>query len=166
MEYQKIINFLDNTPNQPTKFTKKNWVGINDDSHGSHNTTSQIEFKTSMLRSSLCYYIYAYYAYIFLRGTITIAALAGVRENNGIQVAFKNRAPFTNCINERNNTQIDNAKDIDIVMPMYNVIEYSDNYSKTSCSLSQYYRDEPALTNAGTFANFLVTVLRLNLKKK
>ena len=58
-------------------------------------------------------------------------------------VAFKNFAPFTNCISEINNTQVDNAKDIDIVMPVYNLIEYSDNYAKTSGSLWQYYRDEP-----------------------
>ena len=58
-------------------------------------------------------------------------------------VIFKNCAPFTNCISEINNTQIDNAKDIDIVMPMYNLIEYSDNYAKTTGSLWQYYRDEP-----------------------
>ena len=56
-------------------------------------------------------------------------------------VAFKNCALFTNCISEIDNTQIDNAKYIDIVMPMYNLIEYSDNYSKTSGSLCQYYRD-------------------------
>ena len=55
----------------------------------------------------------------------------------------KNCAPFINCISEINNTQIDNAKDIDIVMPMYNLIEYSDNYAKTSESLWQYFRDEP-----------------------
>ena len=58
-------------------------------------------------------------------------------------VAFKNCAPFINCISEINNTQVDNAKDIDIVMPMYNLIEYSDNYVKTSGSLWKYYRDKP-----------------------
>ena len=58
-------------------------------------------------------------------------------------MAFKNCAPFTNCISEINNTQVDNAKDIDIIMPMYNLIEYSDNYVKTSGSLWQYFRDEP-----------------------
>ena len=57
---------------------------------------------------------------------------------------FKNCAPFADCISEINNTQIDNAKDIDVVMPMYNLIEYNDNYSKTSESLQQHYRDEPA----------------------
>ena len=58
-------------------------------------------------------------------------------------MAFKNCAPFTNCISEINITQVDNAKDIDIVMPMYNLIEYSNNYAKTSGSLWQYFRDEP-----------------------
>ena len=58
-------------------------------------------------------------------------------------VAFKNFAPFINCISEINNLQIGNAKDVDIVMSMYNLIEYSDNYAKTSGSLWQYFRDEP-----------------------
>ena len=69
------------------------------------------------------------------------AARQGDERDKG--VAFKNCAPFINCISEINNTQIDNAKDIDIVMPMYNLIEYSDNYAKTSGSLWQYFRDEP-----------------------
>ena len=69
MEYQKIINFLDNTPNQPTKLRKKNWVEINDDSRWTYNTNSQIKFKTSMLRSSLCGYSDAF---ILVSGTLTI----------------------------------------------------------------------------------------------
>ena len=63
------------------------------------------------------------------------------KRNKG--VIFKNCAPFTKCINRINNTDIDNAQDIDIVMPMYNLIEYSDNYSKTSRSLWKYYEDDP-----------------------
>ena len=58
------------------------------------------------------------------------------------EITFKNCAPFTKCISRINNTDIDNAHDIDIVMPMYNLIEYSDNYSKTSGSLWQYYKDD------------------------
>ena len=58
-------------------------------------------------------------------------------------VPFKNCAPFTNCMSEINNTQVGNAKDIDILMPMYNLIEYSDNYAKTTGSLWQYFRDGP-----------------------
>ena len=70
MEYQEIINLLDNTPNQPTKFRTKNWVEINDESHGMYNTNSQIKFKTSMLRSNLCDYSDAY---ILVKGTISVA---------------------------------------------------------------------------------------------
>ena len=62
-------------------------------------------------------------------------------------------SPFTDCISEINNTRIDNAKNIDAVIPTYNLIEYSDNYSKTLGSLWQYYRDEPALTDAGAITD-------------
>ena len=117
MEYQKIINLLDSTQNQPTKFRTKNWVEINDNSRGTHNTNTQIKFKTSMLRSSLCDYKDAY---ILVSGTITVAGLAAGGGNNNIQVVFKNCAPLTNCMSEINNTQIDNAKDINVVMTMYN----------------------------------------------
>ena len=65
-----------------------------------------------------------------MSGTITVAALAAGGENNNIKVVIKNCAPFTNCISEIKNTQIDNTKDIDVVMAMYNLREYSDNYSK------------------------------------
>ena len=67
---------------------------------------------------------------------------------------FKNCAPFTNCISEISNTQVDNAKDIDIVMPMYNLIEYSDNYSKISRSLWQYCKDIPTAENNNAIVNF------------
>ena len=88
-----------------------------------------------MLRSSLCDYSDAY---ILVKVTIAVntTSAAGANANNtDKKVRFKNFAPFTNCISVINNTQIDNAKDIDIVIPMYNLIEYSDNYSKTSGSL-------------------------------
>ena len=110
-----------------------------------------------MLKSSLCDYSDAY---ILVKGTITIAPVpppAANPNNNDKEVVFKNYAPFTKCISEINNTQIDNAKDIDVVMPMYNLIEYSDNYSEISWCLWQYYRDEPALTDAGAIANFHAT---------
>ena len=98
-----------------------------------------------MLKSSLCD---CSDAYILVKGRITITgagtyAAARQADERDKGVAFKNYAPFTNCISEINNTQIDNAKDIDIIMPMYNLIEYSDNYAKTSGSLWQYFRDEP-----------------------
>ena len=98
-----------------------------------------------MLRSSLCDYRDAY---ILVKGKITITeardhAAARQADERDKGVAFKNRAPFTNCISEINNTQIDNCKDIDIVMLLCNLLKYSDNYEKTSASLWQYYRDEP-----------------------
>ena len=99
-----------------------------------------------MLRSNLCDYADAY---ILVKGTITItgagdddAAKRLDERNKG--VIFKNCAPFTKCISRINNKDIDNAQDIDIVMPMYNLIEYSDSYSKKSGSLWQYYKDDPS----------------------
>ena len=98
-----------------------------------------------MLKSSLCDYNDAY---SLVKGRITIIgvgadAVARQADERDKGVAFKNCTPFTNCISEINNTQVDNAKDIDIVMPMYNLKEYSDNYAKTTGSLWQYFRDEP-----------------------
>ena len=89
-----------------------------------------------------------WYAYILVKETITITAegdddTAERIDERNKDVIFKNCAPFTKCISRINNTDIDNAQDIDIVMPMYNLIEYSDNYSKTSGSLWQYYKDDP-----------------------
>ena len=144
MEYQKITNLIDDTSNQPSKFKTRNWVEINDESRGAYNVNSQIKFKTTMLKSSLCDYSDAY---ILVKRTISAnntAAAGAAVNNNDRKVIFKNCAPFTNCISEINNTQIDNAKDIDIVMPMYNLIEYSDNYAKTTGSLWQYCKDIPA----------------------
>ena len=98
-----------------------------------------------MLRSSLCDYADSY---ILVKGTMTITGAeddAATRQadekNKG--VTFKNGAPFTKCISRINNTDIDNAHDIDIVIPVYNLIECSDNYAKTSGRLWQYYKDDP-----------------------
>ena len=107
----------------------KNWVEINDDSRGAYSVNRKIKFKTTMLRSSLCDYSDAC---ILVKGTITVnnTGADAAPNNRNKKVIFKNCAPFTNCISEINNTQIDNAKDIDIVIPMYNLTGYSDNYSK------------------------------------
>ena len=98
-----------------------------------------------MLKSSLCDYSDVY---ILVKGKITITgagddAAGRQADERDKGVAFKNCAPFTNAITEINNTQIGNCKDIDIVMPLYNILEYRDNYAKTSRSLWQYYRDQP-----------------------
>ena len=98
----------------------------------------QIRFKISMLRSDLCDYIDAY---ITVEGTITFADPNDA--NYKKRLAFKNNAPFIFCISKINNTFTENAEDLDIVMPMYNLIEYSNNNSKTSKNLWNYYRDQP-----------------------
>ena len=130
MENQKIINLLDNTPNQPTKSRSKNWVKINDDARGMYNTNNQIKFKTSMLKSSLSNYSDVY---ILVSRTITItgegdndAAKRANERNEGVIIEIS--LPLTDCISEINNTQIANAKDIDVVIPMYNLNEYSNDY--------------------------------------
>ena len=166
MEYQKIANLIDDNTiinnksiimiiNQPSKFRTRNWIEINDESRGVYNVNSQIKFKTTMLLlQSLCDYSDTY---ILVKGTISVnnsAAASAAANNTNKKLIFKNCAPFTNCISEINNTQIDNAKDIDIVMPMYNLIESSDNYTKTTGSLWQYCKDIPA-RNAN--ANGIIT---------
>ena len=106
MKYQKIANLIDDTPNQPSKFRTKNWVEINDESRGAYNANSQIKFKTTMLKSSLCDYSDAY---ILAKGTISVNDTAGAGaavNNTNKKVIFKNCAPFTNCISEINNTQM------------------------------------------------------------
>ena len=145
MEYQKIINLSDNTENEPYNFRARNLVKINDGSPGTYNKDNQIQFKTSKMRSNLCGFSDAY---ILATGTITVAG-AGAEDNakrldeRSEGVIFKNCAPFTNCISKININQIDNAKGIDVVMPMYNLIKNSDNYLKTSGSLWHYYRNDP-----------------------
>ena len=117
--------------NQLSKFRTKNWIETNDQSRVVYNTSSDIRFRITMLKSSLCDYSDAY---IIVKGTITItqagddaAARKTNQRNKGI--IFKDCAPFINCKSELNKTEIDNAKDIDIVIPMYNAIE--NNYLET-----------------------------------
>ena len=103
--------------------------------------------------SSLCDYSDAY---ILVKGNISVnnTETAAAPNNVNKKVIFKNCAPFTNCRRKINNTQIDNAEYIDIVLPMYNLIEYSDNYSKTSGSLWKYCKEIPAVDDDGDIAIF------------
>ena len=102
MEYQKIANFLDDASNQPSKFKTKNYVEINDVSRGTYSANSEIHFKTTMLKCSLCDYGDGY---ILVRGTITVnntAAADADANNTNKKVIFKNCDPFTNCVSEIN----------------------------------------------------------------
>ena len=116
-----------------------------------------------MLRSSLFDYSDVY---ALVSGAITVAALVVGRGNNNIQVVFKNCALFVNCITKLNNTQLVNSKGINVVMPMYNLIEFSGSYSKTSGGLWQYYRDEQALTDIATLDIFPDNSALFKLKQK
>ena len=143
MEYQKITNLLGTTLDEIPRFITKKWVEVHDQSGSAddrYKPNKQIRFKTSMLRSDLCDYSDAY---IVVKGTITLDGAANANKRNK-GTAFKNNAPFISCISKINNTLIDNAKDLDVVMPMYNLLEYSKNYRKTTGSLWNYYRDEPS----------------------
>ena len=132
---------IDDTSDQPSKFRTKNWVEINDKSRGGYNINSHIKCKTTMLKSIFCDYSNAY---ILVKGKITITG-------RGADAAA--RQADERDKGEINNTQVDNAKDIDTVTPMYNLIEYSDNYARTSGSLWQSYRDEPN-DNLADFESF------------
>ena len=141
MEYQNIINLLDTTFGNVPSFITKNWIEVYDQSGTAENRykpSKQIRFKTSMLRSDLCDYSDAY---IVVKGDITV--LRGNNDAYEKKLAFKNNAPFISCISKIYNTLIDNAEDLDVLMPMYNLIEYSKNCRKTTGTLWNYYRDEP-----------------------
>ena len=112
------------------------------------------------MRSNLCDYsernYNTYYSYILVKETITVpnTSVTGAAVNNtNKKVIFKNCATFTDCITEINNTQIHDAQKIDVVMPLHNLIEYNDAYSKIS-GLWQYYKDEPVLDNNGNIIDF------------
>ena len=130
----------DDKPNQPTKSITKNWFEISDESQGTYNNYSD-DYSD---------------VYILVKGNKTVEKGTTAAPNNpNKKVIFKNIAPFTICISRMNNTQVDDAQYIDVVMRMYNLLEYSDNYSKTSRILWQYCRDEPAINAAdGEIADF------------
>ena len=123
MEAQKIINLLDNTENEYLKFATKKWYVMDNESNGNYSKDEEVKFLTRPIESSLCDYSDAY---ILVTGNI-----AATPNNAATQVVFKNCAPFEKCRTEINETFIDEADFINIAMPMYHLIEYSDNYSDT-----------------------------------
>ena len=147
MEYDKINNLLlseDNESEKLSKFVTREYVRVNSLSN-TYNENKSIRFKTPMLRSNLCDYSDAY---ILVKGTITVTApranngTNNIRDKKNRPVIFKNNAPFVSCITRINGELIEFADDLDIVMSMNNLLEYSKNYRKTIGSLYNYYRDE------------------------
>ena len=144
MENQKIISLLGKIDTGSKHFATKKWYIINDENNANYgvdkntgaNTPDTIKYDTRVLKPNLCDYAEAY---ILVDGTIRAAN----NVNNNTRLALKNCVPFTKCNLEINDEHVDTAENLDIVMPMYNLIEYSDNYQDSSATLYQYKRDEP-----------------------
>ena len=129
METQKIVNLLNDSNNENSKFATKKWYVIDSDSKGKYSHKNPIKFLTSSLESNLCHYSDAY---ILVTGNITVTG-----GNANTKKAFKKCATFTECKTEINETFVDEIEHVNIAMPMYNLIEYSDNYSDTSGNLKE-----------------------------
>ena len=134
----------DNESKQLSKFVTREYVKVKSLSN-TYNENKSIRFKTPMLRSNLCDYSDGY---ILVKGTITVTAPGvnnnanNIRDKRNRPLILKNNAPFVSCITRINIELIENADDLDIVMPLFNLLEYSKNYRKTIRSLCNYYRDE------------------------
>ena len=148
MENQNIINLLDKIDTDSKHFATKKWYIINDENNTNYgvnkdtgaNNPNTIKYDSRVLKPNLCDYAEAY---ILVDGTIR-----GTGGNDNTRLALKNCAPFTKCNLELNDEHVDTAENLHITMPMYNLIEYSDNYQDTSATLYQYKRDEPPEANA------------------
>ena len=130
MEYNKINNLLGSESENLSKFVTREYVGVNSLSN-TYNENKSIRFKTPMLKSDLCNYADAY---ILVNGTITVTANAGannIRDKKNRPLILKNNAPFISCITRINGELIEDADDSDVVIPIYNLLEYSKNYKKT-----------------------------------
>ena len=127
METQKIVNLLNSSENEYSKFATKKWYVIDSESKGNYSHHDPIKFLTKSIESSLCDYSDAY---VLVTGDITVTG-----GNANTKVAFKNCATFNKCRTEINGTFVDEADFINIAMPMYSLIEYSGNYSDSSGSL-------------------------------
>ena len=127
METQKIINLLNGSDNKNSKFATKKWYVIDSESNGNYSHHNPIKCLTKSIESSLCDYSDAY---ILVTGNITATP------NNAVtQVVFKNCAPFEKCCKKINGTLVDETDFINITMPMYNLVEYSDNPANICWSL-------------------------------
>ena len=149
METQKIVNLLNGSDNDNSKFATKKWYIIDSESNGNYSQNDEIKFLTRSIESSLCAYSDAH---ILVTGNISVTRTIAAQGDNPIQrkqppnaatqVIFKNYAPFEKCGTEINETFVDETDFINITTPMDNLIEYIDNYSDTSGSLWQFKRDE------------------------
>ena len=156
MGYNKITNLLGKLDkDEIPKFTTIKYIEIFDQSNGTYNKNKDIRFKTNQLRNDLRDFNDAY---IVETGKATATAPDPNDDNINYDrtIALKNSAPFFNCVLKINNQLIEDAQDLDIVMPMYNLLHYSKNFRKTTGSFSNYYPDIPGSEYAG---NNEITIL-------
>ena len=126
METQKIVNLLNGSDNESSRFATRKWNIINDQNNVQYSrgdedeNDSTIKFERKVIKPNL--------------------KIANIAANTNL--AFRNCAPFTGCVTHINDEHVETAEDLDIIMPKYNLIEYSDNYADSSGSLYQFKRDE------------------------
>ena len=156
MEFNKINNLLGPARDKVPWFITKKLIEVQSQSGNTYNTSKPRRFKTSMLRFDLCDYSDAY---VWVKGNITVTN-PNNNANFDRRLTLKNKAPFISCISKINGELVENAEDLDIVMPMYNLLEYSKNYEKTSGSLFNCYRDEPSEITIGAGNNAINISIR------
>ena len=147
MEFNKINNLLGPSHDKVPKFITKKWIEVHSHSGNIYNKSKPINFKTSMFRSDLCDYSDAY---VWVKGKITVT-------NRNDNANFK---IFISCISKINGELEENAEDLDTVMPMYYLLEYSRNYEKSSGPSFNYYRDEPKEHTIGAGNNAINISIR------
>ena len=143
METQKIVNLLNGSDIESSTFATRKWHVINDKNNGQYRKGNEndatIKFETKVIKPKLCDYSDAY---ILLIGDIKVASFAA-----NTNVTFKNCAPFTRCVTHINDEHVETAENLDIILNLYNLLEYSDNYPDSSGSLYQFKRDESPMND-------------------
>ena len=149
MQTQKIVKLLNDPENESSKFAARKWYIINDQNNGQYGRgnekDSTIKFETKVIKPDLRDYSDAY---ILVTGDIKVAGVA-----TNTNVAFKNCAPFTRCVTHINDEHVGTTENLDIIIPMNNLNEYSDNYADSSGSLHQFKRGESPMNDAGNTLN-------------
>ena len=144
METQKIVKLLNGSDNESSEFATRKWYIINDQNNGQYGrgneNDSTIKLETKVIKPNFCDYSDAY---ILVTGDIELADAAAYTN-----VAFKSCVPFTRCVTHINDEHVETAETLDIIMPLYNLIEYSDNYVDSSRSSYQLKRDESPINGA------------------
>ena len=149
IETQKIVNLINDFDNESSRFATRKWYVINDQNNGQYGrgneNDSVLKFETKVIKPDLCDYSDAY---ILVTGDVKVAEVAA-----NTNAAFKTCSPFTKCVTYINDEHVETAENLDIIIPMYTLIEYSDNYADSSGSLYQFKRVESPMNAARNTLN-------------